>query len=99
MMPVSPKHLLYVQIGTKAANRFTFSREHTQLVQRLLVERAHRWVFATRPVECVADVRPRTVDPERLGAEKKAWEDWNQDQLRSETLSQNPADLSSINQN
>lgn len=84
MMAVSPRHLLYAQVGTKSANRFTFSDEHTHLVQRLLVECAHRWVFATRPTEWVAKVRPRIVNPERLAAETKAWDNWHQDQLQSE---------------
>ena len=42
MMPVSPRHLLYVQVGKKIANRFSFSLHHTSLVQQLLVKRAHR---------------------------------------------------------
>jgi hypothetical protein len=84
MMPVSPRYLLYVQVGAKAANRFVFSREHTQLVQRLLVERAHRWIFGTRPTDWVAGVRPRVVDPDALAAEKLAWKRWPQDQLESE---------------
>lgn len=87
MMPVSPKHLLYVQVGSKAPNRFTFSDEHTRLVQQLLVERAYRWVFGTRPLEWVATVRPRTVDPKKLEAEAAAWEGWHQDQSQSEISS------------
>ena len=88
MMPVSPRHLLYVQVGSKAANRFAASRERTQLVQRFLVERAHRWVFARRRTEWVVQVRPRTVDPERLAEEKQAWDGWHQDQLQSEMSSE-----------
>jgi hypothetical protein len=84
MMPVSPKHLLYVKVGKKADNRFTFSPEHTQLVQRLLVERAHRWVFATQPAEWVAKVRPRTADPEIFEEEEKVWGNFHQDQSQSE---------------
>jgi hypothetical protein len=84
MMPVSPRHLLYVQVGKKGANRFTFSHEHTHLVQRLLVERAHRWVFATQPAKWVEEVRPRAVDHEIFEAEEKAWKDYHQDQLKSE---------------
>jgi Protein of unknown function (DUF4238) len=89
MMPVSPKHLLYVKVGEKVANRFTFSPEHTHLVQRLLVERAHRWVFATRPSEWVAKVRPRTVDPKIFKEEEQAWKDWHRDQSQSEVSSAN----------
>jgi hypothetical protein len=48
IMPVSPRHLLYVQVGRKAPNRFAFSRPQTELMQRLIVERAHRWVFARK---------------------------------------------------
>jgi hypothetical protein len=85
MMPVSPRHLLYVKVGKKADNRFTFSPEDTQLVQRFLVERAHRWVFATRPEEWVAKLRTRTVDPKAFAAEKREWEEFHPNQLQSET--------------
>jgi hypothetical protein len=87
MMPVSPRHLLYVRVGSKAPSRLAFSREQTQLVQRLLVERAHRWVFASRPAAWVPEVRPRVVDSETLEAEAKAWDDWHQNQLQSEVSS------------
>ena len=33
-------------------------RQETQLVQRLIVERAHRWVFARKPAPGVVQVRP-----------------------------------------
>jgi hypothetical protein len=92
MMPVSPRHLLYVQVGKKADNRFTFSPEHTQLVQRLLVERAHRWVFATRPEEWVTKVRQRTEDPEIFEEEEKAWEDYPLEQSQSEASSRRSED-------
>ena len=87
MMPVSPKHLLYVQVGHKNANRFSFSPHNTSLVQQLLVKRAHRWVFGRRPLHWVADVRPRTVNREQLAEEAKAWEGWHRDQLQSEIAS------------
>jgi hypothetical protein len=84
MMPVSPRHLLYVKVGKQVSNRFTFSPGDTQLVQRLLVERAHRWVFATQPLEWVAKVRQRTEDPEIFETEEKAWGNFHQDQSQSE---------------
>lgn len=87
MMPVSPRHLLYVQVGQNAANRLTFDPNLTGLIQRFLIERAHRWVFATHPAEWVVRGRPRTVDSEIYTAEKKMWQDFHPDQLRSETSS------------
>jgi hypothetical protein len=84
MMPVSPKHLLYVQVGSKKPNRFEFPNDRARLVQRLLVLRAHRWVFATGPLDWVEQVRPRVVDPGRFAAEESAWKEWPREQLESE---------------
>ena len=84
MMPVSPRHLLYVQVGKKSPNRLSFPPRHTSLIQQLLVKRAHRWVFGRRREHWVADVRPRTVDRDQLAEEAAAWERWHRDQLQSE---------------
>ncbi len=80
MMPISPRHLLYVQVGKKAPNRFSFPPKETQLVQRLIVERAHRWVFARKPAPWVVQVRPRVVDHALFVAEQDAWKHWHQEQ-------------------
>ena len=84
MMPVSPRRLLYVQAGRKAENRFVFSRTDTQLVQRLIVERAYRWVFARQPLDWVARMRPRVIDEAAFAAEQAAWREWPHEQLKSE---------------
>ena len=65
-------------------NRFIFSQRATELLQRLLVERAHRTVFATRREDWVATVRPRVVDASAVVAEEQEWREWHQDQLASE---------------
>lgn len=85
MMPVSPRHLLYVQVGKKKNSRFIFSPAETELVQRMLVERAHRWVFARQPDAWIAKVKPRIVNAEMFAAEEKAWAQWHQDQRSVET--------------
>ena len=87
MMPVAPRHLLYVQVGKKIANRFSLALHDTSLVQQLLVKRTHRWVFGRRPLHWVADVRPRTVDRDQLAEEASAWKGWHRDQLQSEIAS------------
>jgi hypothetical protein len=84
IMPVSPRHLLYVQVGKKTNNRFKFSPANTALVQHLLVERAHRWVFARRPEAWIAEVKPRIVDAEMFTAEENAWSQWHQEHCRAE---------------
>lgn len=85
IMPISPRYLLYVQVGKKAPNRFSFLPKETQLVQRLIVERAHRWVFARQPAPWVAQARPRVIDQESFIAEQNAWKHWHQGQVEAET--------------
>lgn len=84
LMPLSPRHLLYVQVGKRLANRFDFSDEHTQLVQRLIVERGHRWVFALHPATWIAQFKPRMIDALAFSAEQAAWARWHSDQSRAE---------------
>jgi hypothetical protein len=84
MMPLSPRHLLYVQVGKKSESRFAFSREHTQLVQRFFLERAHRWIFARQPMAWVAGVRPRVVDAAKVAAEEQAWQQWHDQQVEAD---------------
>lgn len=84
MMPLSPRHLLYTHVGRNDGRRVQLSMELTKIVQRLLVERAHRWVFATKPFDWITALRPRKVDPNQFSAEAQAWQEWHPDQSRSE---------------
>ncbi len=84
MMPVSPRHLLYVQVGQKAPNRLSFSYEQTKLLQELMVKRAHRWIFSEKPAHWMETFRPRLVNLEQYNAEQEAWKNWHQKQIEAE---------------
>ena len=84
MMPLSPKHLLFAHVGKDNGRRITFSREHTLLVRRFLVERAHRWVFATRPMQWIVDAKKRLADRETFDFEERQWANWHEDQTQAE---------------
>jgi len=58
IMPISPRHLLYVKLGSKLPNRFAASLDITRHLQRFLVERAYRHVFASNLLPWVKEVRP-----------------------------------------
>ena len=85
ILPLSPHHLLYTQIGKKSAPRFEFSKEKTRELQQLLAERAHRWIFARLPMEEMSRFRPQVVDPEAFRAEERAWQRWHEEQSASES--------------
>ncbi len=81
MMPISPKHLLYVRVGSKSPNRFTFNEPQTRAVQEVLIGRAHRWIFSPKPEDWIVNCRPRTVNEDQFKIEKEAWENWHKKQL------------------
>ncbi|MEX2446483.1 MAG: DUF4238 domain-containing protein [Dehalococcoidia bacterium] len=84
MMPLSPRHLLFVQVGKDSGRRLTFTHGQTAQLRRLLVERAHRWIFATQPLDWVVRVRPRVVDRDAFDHEEAIWAKWHEQQSRFE---------------
>ncbi len=85
MMPISPRHLLYVKVGnTPSPDRYPLSEELTHSFQRFLVERAYRLVMARKQWDWVRRYKPRRVDPALFTAEQKMWAQWHENQLRIE---------------
>jgi len=70
MMPISPRLLLYTQVGAQRPHRFQFSRGQTFAIQKMLAERAFRFVFASRKIRRVAWHRRRVTDREKFLEEK-----------------------------
>jgi hypothetical protein len=77
-LPLTPQHLLYTRVGYKQRQRFAFSEVHTHLMQRLLAERAHRWIFAKRESAAVSHYRPRIADADRAKHEDAEWARWDE---------------------
>jgi hypothetical protein len=80
LMPLSPQHLLFTQIGFDAPDRFTFSSEKTLEIQKFSAERALRWIFAREPIRLVAQLRSRHIDASAVKAEEEQWKKWHKAQ-------------------
>ena len=83
-MPISPRHLLFTEIGRDIPNRLTFTTEQTRQFQSLIAERALRWIFAHAPMKIIPKLRPRHVDPEIFKREEEQWKNWHQRQTQAE---------------
>lgn len=83
-MPLSPRHLLFTQIGDEFSDRFTLTAEQTRKLQRFIAERAFRWIFASQQLETVINLRPRYVDSEALDRELEQWKEWHRQQSEAE---------------
>src|SRR5262245_28833590 len=64
IMPLSPRHLLFTQIGDASPERFTLTPKQTKQFQRFIAERSMRWIFANKPLGIVSKLRPRHINHE-----------------------------------
>jgi hypothetical protein len=84
IFPLSPKHLLYTQIGKRHDSRITASPQLAERLQRFIAEHAHRWIYAAAPSSYVEKVRPRQVDRAQFVDELRGWAEWHQNQMAAE---------------
>lgn len=84
MMPLSPFHLLHVEVGSKRPGIHRLSADETRAFRHALLMRAFRTVFATRPQSWITRTRPRTVSSQQFTYERTGWERWHRDQMQAE---------------
>jgi len=80
IMPLSPRHLLFTQIGSESPDRFTFSEEITLKIQGFVAERALRFIYALHPIDRISLLRPRFVDSVAVKYEEEQWRKWHNEQ-------------------
>ncbi|MAT97414.1 MAG: hypothetical protein CL608_09755 [Anaerolineaceae bacterium] len=93
-MPLSPRHLLFTEIGADLPDQVRFSTEDTRLLQKMVAERSFRWIFAHEPLEIVRKIRTRKIDSELFKHEEEQWNNWHENQVQSEKSTKNPPNLS-----
>jgi hypothetical protein len=85
MLPLSPQHLLYTQIGKQPPRRGSVvPRELAAAIRRVIAAHAHRTVFAAEPDGDVPTLRPRVVDAALLQSENEQWQRWHEQQSAAE---------------
>jgi hypothetical protein len=83
-IPLSPKHLLYTQVGMRPALRGTvLSHEKAYFIRRAIIENAQRYIFATDTTD-IDKVRPRTVSQDMCRQETEMWSNWHREQSAME---------------
>jgi hypothetical protein len=84
LMPLSPKHLLFTEIGENMPGRFVLSDRQTSVIKEFIAKRAHRMIFAHKLMPEVKCFRPRLVNLQMYREEQEAWKNWHSDQSRAE---------------
>jgi len=84
MFPLSPRHLMFTEIGTDSFPRRVPSRYHARLFRRILAEHAHRRIYSLREDEKIPQLKPRIIDPIAFLNERELWDAWYEDQTKAE---------------
>jgi hypothetical protein len=84
MMPLTPKHLLLTEVGKDIPDRDFCSVEHTNLIQKIIAERALRWIYAKKPEKKIEKFRPREINFNIFKAEEEQLRIWTKEQNEAE---------------
>jgi len=60
------------------------SMQLAMMLQHIVAEHAHRFVFSSRPIKTIERLRPRVVDREAFRYERETWEKWHDAQKNAE---------------
>lgn len=75
-MPLTPRHLLFTQMGDPQPPHSVFETRKTHEINKIIVEGAFRSVFSTRKINRVKRIKPRIVDPGLYQTEREFWNRW-----------------------
>lgn len=85
LLPLSPHHLLYTQIGVRPPRRGTvLPYNQVHLIRRFIAEHAHRQIFSSCEESEIPQLRPRTVNADIVRDENESWGRWNEEQTKVE---------------
>lgn len=85
LLPLSPTHMLYTQVGKRPPSRgWAFPERETNMLRRVIGEHAHRMIIASTPLADIVELRARTVDSQAARGEREQWEKWHDEQTRAE---------------
>lgn len=85
LLPLSPRHLLYTQIGQRPPQRGeVMPRDQAEMIRHFIAEHAHRLIFAAEPDPEVLRLRPRLVNADMVQDESNQWHRWNEEQTQVE---------------
>jgi hypothetical protein len=84
LFPLSPRHLMFTEIGANSYPRQVPSRYHARLFRRLIAEHAHRSIYSSAEDGKIPQLKPRVVDAKAYLNERALWAAWYEDQSRAE---------------
>jgi hypothetical protein len=84
-LPLSPRHLLFTQVGKKAYQRGEIlPRPMAVMLRKMIAEHAFRYVFSQEIDRTIPQYRPRAIDAKAVIHEREQWQRWHEEQSSAE---------------
>jgi hypothetical protein len=84
LFPISPRHLMFTEMGEKPYPEKVPSRYHARLIRRMIAEHAYRRIYSLAEDDRVPRLRARIVDSQGFQNDRALWADWYEHQSRAE---------------
>ena len=85
MLPLSPQHMLYTEIGVRSPQKYTtVSITQFMDLNSVIAKNATRSLFASTQNQIVQELRPRQVNLSAFEYEKQQWQEWHQNHSEAE---------------
>lgn len=85
LFPISPNKLLFCQIGEKCPHRFTFDKEMSEFIKKVVVENAYKIVISKEQDMEIPILRERTINKDLFLSERKSWDTFQQNYIEEES--------------
>ena len=85
LMPLSPRKILFTEIGrTGPYHDLDYSPKFSQLFRRMIIQHAHRYVYADQPQKGMLELNARIVNRDLYEQEKQSMAGWHTEQTQAE---------------
>ena len=85
LMPLSPRLILFTQVGERGAyDNLDFSPQYSRLFRRMIIQHAHRYVYAAQPQRGMLELNARIVNRNMYEEEKQRMAGWHIEQTQAE---------------
>lgn len=85
IMPISPKCLLFTEIGVKTKmTNLDCSKEWSEFFRKIIIEHAYRFVYADSRQRGMLSINPRRVNKKLYQEEQKTMSGWHEYNLKAE---------------
>lgn len=82
-MPLSPKHLLFTEVGRKNES-WELNRDWFKFFHDMIIRHSNRYVYSLAKIKNMLVLRPRTVNRELFLSEQEYWKNWLKSQQQAE---------------